>query len=449
MILLPFRKNYPFYVLIIPIIIMIVSFSPDNSFADAEKIFKENNRAIVVIVAFDEGGNPISQGSGFVVRQDGAIVTSYHVISKAEDIDVRVGNKVLKVEGLLHMDKENDIVMLKAKGENLQNVRIGDIGKVNVGEGVYVISSPKGLENTISEGILSGIREIDPERKILQITAPFSEGSSGGAVFNKDGEVIGVATFLIEDAQNLNFAIPVNLIKDKIAGKKVTALKDAEIGDYKKTAEYWFFLGSTYYLSDMYKEAIEAYKQILRIKPYYTEAYRGLGFAYRKLKMYRDSMEAFKQVIRIDPDDKLIHFSLGVTYGLLGMHKEAMEAFKQAIRINRYDAVAHHALGNAYHYLGKYGEAIVAYKQAISFAPDFAVAYSDLGEVYNDLGMHKEAMEAFGQAIRINPDLAEAHYNIGLLYLIFNGRESAFDEYKILKDLNPELANKLFNSIYK
>ncbi len=372
MILLPFRKNYPFYVLIIPIIIMIVSFSPDNSFADAEKIFKENNRAIVVIVAFDEGGNPISQGSGFVVRQDGAIITSYHVISKAEDIDVRLGNKVLKVEGLLHMDKENDIVMLKTKGKKLQNVRIGDIGKVNVGERVYVISSPKGLENTISEGILSGIREIDPERKILQITAPFSEGSSGGAVFNKDGEVIGVATFLIEDAQNLNFAIPVNLIKDKIAGKKVTALKDAEIGDYKKTAEYWFFLGYNYGEAGLQKQEIEAYKQAIRIRSDYADAHNNLGVAYGELGMYKESVEACRQAIRINPDLAEAHNNLCLSYNKLGMYKESVEACKQAIRIKPDYAEAHLNLGINYLVLNDRISALNEYKILKDLDPELA-----------------------------------------------------------------------------
>ena len=136
---------------------------------------------------------------------------------------------------MLYTDKENDLVILKAEAKGLPTVRIGDIAKATIGEKVYVISSPQGLENTISDGILSGIREIDAKRKILQITAPVSSGSSGGPVFNNNGEVIGIATFLIEEAQNLNFAMPVNLIKHKLQAKKTTALKDSALGDYKKT----------------------------------------------------------------------------------------------------------------------------------------------------------------------------------------------------------------------
>src|SRR4030067_828628 len=165
-------------------LIFLIAFYPAISFADADKIFKENSKAVVVVVTYDEKGEPISQGSGFIVRADGAIVTNYHVISNAKDIKVKAGNKVLEVDGLIHTDKENDLVILKVKGDNLPTVKLGAIAKVSIGEKVYVISSPEGLDNTISDGILSGVREITPNKKILQTTAPISPGSSGGPVFN-------------------------------------------------------------------------------------------------------------------------------------------------------------------------------------------------------------------------------------------------------------------------
>ncbi len=352
MIIHSYRKKYLIFPLLIPLILII--FSPAISLADADRIFKENSKAVVVIVTYDEKGKPIGQGSGFLVRQDGAIVTNYHVISNAKNIKIKASDKILDVEGLLHIDKENDLVILKAKGKNLPTLKIGDIGKMNVGDKVYVISSPQGLENTISDGILSGIREITPQRKILQITSPISKGSSGGPVFNKSGEVIGIATLLIKEAQNLNFAMPVNLVKDKIVSKKVISLKDSVIEDYKKTAEFWFVLGYYYGEAGMHKEAVEAYKQAIRIKPDDADAHYNLGVAYGKLVMYREGIEAYKQAIRIKPDDADAHYNLGVTYGKSGMYREAIEAYKQAIRIKPDYAEAHFALGITYDNSGMY-----------------------------------------------------------------------------------------------
>ncbi|MBI4687935.1 MAG: trypsin-like peptidase domain-containing protein [Nitrospirae bacterium] len=293
------RIRYAIY-FIIPLILL--TFLPALSLADAERIFKENSKAVVVVIAYDKQGKPISQGSGFIVRPDGAVVTNYHVISNARDIKIKVGDKALDVEGLIHTDKENDIVILKAKGKSLPTVSLGDFEKTNIGEKVYVISSPEGLENTISDGILSGIREIDLKRKILQITAPVSRGSNGGPVFNKNGKVIGIATFIIEESQNLNFAMPLNLIKDKITTKKVIALKDPEIGDYKESAEYWFVLGYYYGERGMYKEAVEAFKQAIRIKPDFADAHNNLGVIYLILNDKGSALDEYKILKELNPE---------------------------------------------------------------------------------------------------------------------------------------------------
>ncbi len=405
-----FSKKYLFIVLLI-----IVLISPAISFADADRIFKENNKAVVVVLTYNEKGEPISQGSGFIVRADGAVVTNYHVISNAMDIKVKAGDKVYEVEGLIHTDKENDIVILKAKGKKLPIVKLGDIEKANIGEKVYVISSPQGLENTISDGILSGIREITPERKVLQITAPISPGSSGGPVFNKNGEVIGIATFLLKEAQNLNFAMPVNLIKDKIGSKKITALKDSTIEDYKKTAGYWFNLGFAYIESGMYKEAIEAFKKAIKLQPDFARAHLGLGSAYQSSGMYREAIEAYQEAIRLEPNLFISHFSLGLSYASLGMYKEA----------------------------------IASYKQVIMLKPDFVSAHLMIGVTYGKLGMYKEEIETLKQTIRIKPDNTAAHYGLGLAYLSTGNRGMSLEQYKILKKLDIEQAEKLFNLIYK
>jgi tetratricopeptide (TPR) repeat protein len=418
----------------------MLSLSPVICLADADIIFKENSKAVVVIYAYDKEDKRIAQGSGFIVRDDGAIVTNYHVISNAKDIKVKVGDKLFKVEGFLHTDKENDIVILKVESKKLPVVKIGDVDKAEIGEKVYVIGSPRGLENTISDGILSGIREITPERKMLQITAPISAGSSGGPVFNKHGEVIGIATSLIENAQNLNFAMPVNLIKDNIDRAKVIAFKDAETDDYKKTSEYWFNLGIAYVDSRMFSKSIEAYKQAIRIKPGFAVAYNNLGVNYEVLGMKKEAIEAYKQAIRIKPDFAGAHDNLGAAYANSGMYKEAIEAFKQAIRIKPDDAEFHNDLGTAYAKSGMYREAIEAYKQAIRIKPDFAEAHFNLGFTYGELGMRKEAIEAYKQSIRIKPDYAEPHNNLGTAYANSGMYKEAIEAYKQSIRIKPDYA---------
>jgi len=394
---------------IIPLILLILSSAV--SLGGANRIFKENSKAVVVITAYDEKGNAISRGSGFIVKRDGAVVTNYHVINMAKDIKIKAGDKIFDVEGLIFTDKENDLVILKAKARDMPVVKLGVIGKEDIGENVYVIGNPSGLENTISVGLLSRIRKIDEKREILKMTVPASPGSSGSPVFKRNGEVIGVVTSSsISGIRNSCYAISVKLIKDKISSKNVTAIKESGLEDL---AMYWFYLGGAYGKSDRYEEAIEAYKQAIRIDPDYADAHLNLGAVYKKSGMYKEAMEAYKQAIRIDPDYANIHNGLGVAYDESGMYKEAMEAYKQALRID----------------------------------PDYANAYYNLGVAYAKSGMYKEGREACKQAIRIDPAFAEAHYNLGATYVFLNDRDSALEQYKILKCLDSGLAKVMLKLI--
>ena len=364
------------FLLISSLILLILS--PTGLLADTEEFFKENNGSVVVINTYDKRGKLINHGSGFIVREDGAIATNYHIISNAKDIKVKSRGKLLKVEGLIHTDIENDLVILKVKGKNLPAVKIGDIEKATVGENIYLISSPEGHENKISEGELSLIRWVVPDVKILQITTPVLPGSSGGPVFNKNGGVIGIATFIIENKQELNFAIPINLIKDKISGGKVIPLKNAKIKDYKKTTGHWFYLGIAYDVLSMHKEAMEAYKEVIKIKPDFAWAHNSLGVAYANLGMNKEAMEAYKESIKIKPDFAWAHNNLGTIYGKLSMHKEAIEAYKEAIKIN----------------------------------PNYAEAYFNLGVSYIMLKDGPSAFEQYKKLLELNPELAEELYNI-------------------------------------
>lgn len=352
----------------------------------------------MVIMTYDNKGNPFKQGSGFIVRKDGAIVTNYHVITKARDIKVKVGGKVLKVEGLLHLDKENDIVILKAKAKELPIVKLGDIDKIEVGENVYVIGNPSGQENIISEGILKGEKELYPKGKIIEITAPTSEGSSGSPVFNKRGEVIGIVKDAIRWAKNVSFAVPINLIKDKISAKNITALKDAGIEEER----YWYFHDNYDGDTNSIKKAIEDYRQEIRIKPDDAKAYYNLGYVYCKSGMYKEAIKAYKQAIRIKPDMGIAYDNLGLTYGRdLGMLKEAIEAFKQAVKIEPDFVRARLNLGYAYSKSGMYDEAIKVYQKAVELDPMNEDIHGRLGDVFLKLGNHEQSRKEYEKELQL------------------------------------------------
>ena len=158
-------------------------------------------------------GGRYTLGSGFFVRKD-AIATNLHVVhgvlSRCYAKLVTQTNEYF-IEGYTHIDVEHDLVILKVSGANTTEFLWSNSDNVEVGDAVYAVGNPSGLDGTFSNGIISGIRG-DSTDKLLQISAPISPGSSGGVVLNSEGRVIGVSA-ASRDGQNLNFAIPSNYIK--------------------------------------------------------------------------------------------------------------------------------------------------------------------------------------------------------------------------------------------
>lgn len=187
-------------------------------------IAREQAPAVVLIEALDEQGRVSGQGSGFVVTGVGTVVTNLHVLRGAARIQVRLASGDLyQTTELVDVDEVRDLALVRIRGYGLPTVTLGDSDTVEVGQPVVVISSPSGLTNSLSTGILSGIRRLETHR-IFQMTAPIGQGSSGGALFDSQGRVIGVVTYRLQGGQNLNFAIPINYVRGLIRDEPTISL---------------------------------------------------------------------------------------------------------------------------------------------------------------------------------------------------------------------------------
>jgi len=430
-------------------IVLVVLCVPSTCLGDAEKIFRENSPAVVVVASIDKEGKPTSLGSGFIVREDGVIVTNYHVVNMASDIKIKIGYKVRDIEGLLHVDPENDIAIIKVEGKDYPKVRIGDANRAQIGEKVYAIGSPQGLENTISEGILSGIREIDRERKILQMTAAISPGSSGGPVFNGRGEVIGIATFLIAETQNLNFAMPVNLIMAGLSKKELVSPQEACKLDYNETASCWFYQGLAYGSVGQHDRAADAFKRSLDIDTKKVETYVNLGVSYANMGKYQEALAMLNEALQIDPGRAETLSKMGTVYSQMEKYEDAVAYLKKSVDLKPGDPVTHFNLAVTYGKLNQHREAIESAKETIRLIPNYPDAHGFLGFSYANLGMHADAAAAFKAAIRLSPDDPRMHLGLGKAYADMGERGSALEEYKILMKLKPDMANSLFELIYK
>jgi hypothetical protein len=201
-----------------------------------QEIARKAFASTVLLVMEDANGQPFALGSGFFVR-DGEIASNLHVVEGAARGYAKLVGKRKKydIEGFTAVDPERDLVVLKISGRGARAVALGNSESVEVGETVYAVGNPQGLEGTFSQGIVSSIREVG-DNKLLQITAPISPGSSGGPVLNDKGEVLGVSVATVRGGQNLNFAIPSNYLK-ALLGKagSVKSLSEAKPGKTQRS----------------------------------------------------------------------------------------------------------------------------------------------------------------------------------------------------------------------
>ncbi|MBW1973407.1 MAG: tetratricopeptide repeat protein, partial [Deltaproteobacteria bacterium] len=373
---------------LVPLILFfcIALFPSSEAQDNLPRIIKKVEPSIVLILTYDNKRKPLGQGSGFFINKQGDVITNRHVLKGASYAYVKTKDKkIYPIKKILAEDKKSDLIRVSVKIPHKAVHPLSlSTSLPKVGERIIVIGSPLGLEQTVTDGIVSAVRKIPAFGWIIQITAPLSPGSSGSPVINMKGKVIGVASFRMIKGENLNFAIPIQRAIRLALGKRQTFNKWQAKREKKwyTSAEKLYLKGFDFILAKDYKDALHYFEEETKKNPKYAKAYLWIGYCKYSLGQYREAIKAYKQAIRIKPDFAYAHFGLGLVYGSLGQYREAIKAFKEAIHIK----------------------------------PDFADAHCNLGVAYGSLGQYQKAIKALKQAIRIKPDLADAYCGLGLTY---------------------------------
>ncbi len=179
---------------------------------DGAKIFAKYNTAVFMV--FTSDGYNVYQGSGFFINQNGLAVSNYHVFKDTgigeEGIKLAGSDQIYKVAEVIHRSEAEDFILFRVNVSNTDFIPVAKY-KPNVGEKVYAIGSLRGLENTFSSGEVSQWRDTN----LMQISALIDHGSSGGALINEYGEVVGITSGSFADGSqaNLNYAWSIDVIK--------------------------------------------------------------------------------------------------------------------------------------------------------------------------------------------------------------------------------------------
>lgn len=419
--------------------------SLDAETIDLKTLAKNARPAVMLLVISDGSGQEIATGTGFLISNDGKLITNHHVIEKAASILAKAENGgSFPVEGVLASDPTNDLALLKLKGKDLPFLMLDASQKIDVGSRVAVIGSPLGLEGTLSEGIVSATRELTGEIRVLQITAAISPGSSGSPVLNSKGDVVGVASAQVRGGQALNFAVPVEyasslLSKVQLSTTPQPLSQPDSNGEEAIRSDPDWIAASAAETAGNYVELLKRTQVVLRRHPGNERAQYAVGVACLRLNFYADAITAFREAIKLKPDHISAWWNLGAASYAAGNIEEAIAAYRQAIKLKTDDADSWAGLGQCYVKVGRLDDAIAAFRQAVKSKSDDAEAWIKLGLAYSVAGRTDDAIAACTQATRLKPNLAEAWKNLGLVYQL-NGRDGEAEKaFGVARRLKPEL----------
>jgi hypothetical protein len=206
-----FLSQSQYAILLICILVCYDSNSAAISQSTANEVYKRVSPAVVLIKT-DKGA-----GTGFIIASTGIIATALHVVDGASKVAVKTqAGDIFDGVSLLAKDERRDVAILKVGGFDLPTVNLGNSNDLNPGDQVFVIGNPLGaeqLQTSISNGIVSGIRDLGDGYKVIQVTAPISPGNSGGPALSASGDAIGMVVFRLREGQSLNFAVPINYLR--------------------------------------------------------------------------------------------------------------------------------------------------------------------------------------------------------------------------------------------
>ena len=314
------------------------------------QVFEQVKDSVVVIKTLNAKGEEKSQGSG-VLLPSGKIATNCHVVKDGASFEAGRGKSFVSAT-LYAGDEDKDLCLLQADKLSGTPAQIGKAATLKIGEAVYAVGAPQGLELSLSDGIVSQLR--GSPIPLIQTTAAISPGSSGGGLFDSEARLVGLTTLYLKDGQSLNFAMPVEWLADLKPGKKTASTQRSQIDWITRAAaleekqdwrslmlwgkqwvktdagnsDAWFFIGHAYQELNQHEQAVAAYRQALRIDPEYAIAWYNLGLTYANLKRYDDAIAAFRQALRINPEHADAWNNLAIAYYLSGNTHAALQAVK-------------------------------------------------------------------------------------------------------------------------
>lgn len=420
----------------------------------SKEIYSKCSDAVVMVYQYDRWNALLGYGSGVIVSFSGHIYTNYHVIDKADRIEVRNGNTVYDSIPIVGFDPFNDAAILKLPEGSYPFIPITQDYDVKVGSSIYALGNPQGYTKTFSYGIISAFRsDILPQQ--IQFDAPIAPGSSGGALLNTKGELIGITASCVTKGQNMNFAVPIlnfinipivdandSLQKENMSDvvklyeyfmqkENAAGLISGNIDLYKNDTAKWVFAGKLYEKNGLYDSAINCFSRAIELKPVDYDLYRLRGDCYNKTSDTVKALSDYETSISLNNSyiDTYIARANYYHYALKDYQK-AIEDYAMVLKINpEYDYV-YTEKANCKLSLNDKEGAIQELSNSLLWKNDNPVLYKLRAEIYSTLKMYSEAIDDYTLALFQLPIDVNFYLSRAILYSKLDDPVSAITDYQ-------------------
>jgi hypothetical protein len=345
-----YKRIFP-QLLLVAVSLFLCSATPAFSQESLPELVRRVKPQVVAIATYDSQCEALMTGSGFFVRP-GQVVTNLHVIRGAQRCEIKTldgKGRVFPVAGTRAVDEEGDLALLSIDMPT-DRPRASELARVlpDEGEQIVVIGNPLKLEGSVTDGIVSAVREVPNVGKIIQITAPISHGNSGSPVFNMKGQVVGVVTVKVTNGQNINLAIGAARVEQLSPGqlRSIASLPAKErLGDIGESS-YRTGLDSLWLGN--YDNAIGYFETAANRNPRRADAWVQVGYCKVKLGKNEEGIRAYQHALQLKPDSEEIHNKLGDAFYYAGQMSEAIASYSRAAALQPGKPDAHYNLAVAY-----------------------------------------------------------------------------------------------------
>jgi serine protease Do len=410
-----------------------------NSLKD---LVKKNEKSVFLVQCFNKQNQIVSTGSGFFIDKSGIAFTNVHVIKDAYKAKIKTTDgKFYDIEKIIDYNSSLDVAKIKIKNLDGTNFSVTKTAtkKSEKGEEIFTIGNPDGLESSVSTGIISAIRTIPDYGECYQITAPISPGSSGGALFNMNGEVIGITTFGQTDEnhlnQSLNFAININ--NAKYINKNLNL--GIETVRTKVTFENFVSLYMRFQLSGDYENAIKICTDQLKIKSNDGSAYHWRANTFLSINELTLAENDFNKSLIYSSSINVKewdYIGLGKIYRRSGQYEKSKESYLKAIEINNENAITYCNLAVlASNWHGPDSELVEpSYMMALKIDPSScAFGYKSIAQKFVEKKEYEKAISFFTLSIETEQNKSSTineYYNRGTCYFQLKKYSSAVNDFR-------------------